>query len=241
MTQNIYDHPDFFQAYSQLRRSVEGLDGAPEWPALKALLPALAGLNILDLGCGFGWFSRWAISQGAAHVLALDISANMLAQAQATPSPDITYQQTDLEHLSLPQATFDLAYSSLVLHYIENIGGLLTAIHQALRPGGHFVFSTEHPVYTAPTSPRWAIDADSRRIWPLDRYLIEGPRTTDWLAKGVVKQHRTIGSTLNQLIQAGFTLSHIQEFCPSPEQIARHPELEAERDRPMFLLVSARR
>ena len=141
MTQNIYDHPDFFQAYSQLRRSVEGLDGAPEWPALKALLPALAGLNSLDLGCGFGWFSRWAISQGAAHVLALDISANMLAQAQATPSPDITYQQTDLEHLSLPQATFDLAYSSLVLHYIENIGGLLTAIHQALRPGGHFVFS----------------------------------------------------------------------------------------------------
>lgn len=241
MTQNIYDHPDFFRAYSQLRRSIEGLDAASEWPTIQTMLPNLTGLNIVDLGCGFGWFARWAISQGAAHVLALDVSTNMLTQAQATRSPSIAYQQADLEHLTLPDAAFDLAYSSLVLHYIRNIAGLFATIRQALRPGGHFVFYTEHPIYTAPTSPRWATDTDSRRIWPLDRYLIEGPRTTDWLAKGVIKQHRTLGTTLNHLIQAGFTLTHIEEFCPSPEQIAQRPELEPERDRPMFLLISARR
>ncbi|MGV8641092.1 hypothetical protein ACV35T_16405, partial [Pseudomonas aeruginosa] len=39
----------------------------------------------------------------------------------------------------------------------------------------------------------------------LDRYSIEGPRTTDWLASGVVKRHRTLGSLLNLLI--GFGLS----------------------------------
>jgi len=33
MTQNIYDNEEFFAGYSRLRRSVEGLDGAPEWPA----------------------------------------------------------------------------------------------------------------------------------------------------------------------------------------------------------------
>ncbi|UUZ91779.1 hypothetical protein LJK87_40755 [Paenibacillus sp. P25] len=32
MTQNIYDNDEFFQGYSQLNRSVHGLDGAPEWP-----------------------------------------------------------------------------------------------------------------------------------------------------------------------------------------------------------------
>jgi hypothetical protein len=37
MTQNIYDDSDFFQNYSQLPRSQRGLDGAPEWPALRAL------------------------------------------------------------------------------------------------------------------------------------------------------------------------------------------------------------
>ena len=72
MTQNIYDDPGFFAAYRQLRRSVEGLAGAPEWPSLRALLPDLTGLRVVDLGCGFGWFCRWARESGAAHVVGLD-------------------------------------------------------------------------------------------------------------------------------------------------------------------------
>ena len=91
MTQNIYDHEEFFAQYSRLRRSVEGLDGAPEWPALRALLPDLRGLTVLDLGCGFGWFCRWARQQGAAHVEGIDVSAKMLARSRATTQdPAIT-------------------------------------------------------------------------------------------------------------------------------------------------------
>ena len=41
MTQNIYDDPGFFEGYSRLQRSVEGLAGAAEWPAIRALLPDL--------------------------------------------------------------------------------------------------------------------------------------------------------------------------------------------------------
>lgn len=54
MAQNIYDDPCFFAAYSRLPRSQQGLDAAPEWAALHAMLPPLAGLRVLDLGCGFG-------------------------------------------------------------------------------------------------------------------------------------------------------------------------------------------
>ena len=79
---NIYDRPDFFEGYSGLARSVKGLDGAPEWPAIRAMLPTLDGRRIVDLGCGFGWFARWARTQGAASVLGLDLSENMLARAQ---------------------------------------------------------------------------------------------------------------------------------------------------------------
>jgi hypothetical protein len=39
MTQNVYDDPEFFAGYSRPGRSVEGLAGAAEWPALRALLP----------------------------------------------------------------------------------------------------------------------------------------------------------------------------------------------------------
>ncbi|HKD24175.1 MAG TPA: class I SAM-dependent methyltransferase, partial [Rhizomicrobium sp.] len=120
MTQNIYDDPQFFGEYSRLKRSVEGLAGAPEWPQLRAMLPPLQGLDVLDLGCGFGWFCRWAREQGAARVLGHDVSEKMLARArEMTTDAAVVYDIADLETLELPAAQFDLVYSSLTLHYIE--------------------------------------------------------------------------------------------------------------------------
>jgi SAM-dependent methyltransferase len=242
MTQNIYDVQEFFAGYSLLSRSLHGLAGAAEWPALRALLPDLRGLRVVDLGCGFGWFCRWAREQGAARVLGLDVSEKMLAQAKATTSEDgITYARSDLEQLDLPEASMDLAYSSLALHYIRNLNQLLATVHRALVPGGRLVFSIEHPIYMAPTNPGWLVDPSGRKTWPVDSYSVEGPRTTEWLIKGVIKQHRTIGTTLNLLIQLGFTICHVEEWAPAASQIELRPELAEERERPMFLLVAARR
>ncbi|MBN9275079.1 MAG: class I SAM-dependent methyltransferase, partial [Mesorhizobium sp.] len=83
MAQNIYDNPEFFAGYSQLSRQVHGLDGAPEWPAIRAMLPVLSGKRVVDLGCGFGWASRWMREQGAARVLGFDLSENMVRRAIA--------------------------------------------------------------------------------------------------------------------------------------------------------------
>ena len=182
MTQNIYDNEEFFEGYSRLGRSVEGLDGAPEWPALRALLPDVRGLDVLDLGCGFGWFCRWARQHGAAHVLGVDVSEKMLARSRATtPDGGITYTRADLEHLELSPASFGLVYSSLALHYIAALDHLMSRVYRALVAGGHLVFSVEHPIYTAPADPRWSLDTAGRKTWPVDGYLDEGPRSTDWL------------------------------------------------------------
>ncbi|WEX86321.1 class I SAM-dependent methyltransferase [Sinorhizobium garamanticum] len=242
MAQNIYDKPEFFAGYTQLPRSVHGLDGAPEWPAIRAMLPDLRGLRVVDLGCGFGWFARWARQNSAGHVLGLDLSENMIARARKdTDDAAIDYRVADLDHLVLPEASFDFAYSSLVFHYIEDFDRLVRTVHASLVPGAHFVFTIEHPIYMAPSKPGWASDADGRRIWPLDRYSDEGKRTTDWLARGVVKYHRTIGTTLNTLVAAGFSIRHVEEWSPAPEQIAANPDLAEEIDRPMMLLVAAQR
>ncbi|MDG4851553.1 MULTISPECIES: class I SAM-dependent methyltransferase [unclassified Mesorhizobium] len=242
MAQNIYDKADFFEGYSRLHRSVEGLDGAPEWPVLRAMLPKVGGLSIVDLGCGFGWFCRWAGAHGAKQVLGLDLSERMLARARAAGSDEaIAYERVDLDELSLPKARFDLAYSSLALHYVSDAARLFATVYQALVPGGFFVFSTEHPIFMAPSNPGWSVDAAGRNVWPVDQYLVEGPRTTDWFSEGVVKHHRTLGTTLNNLIQAGFTIGRVEEFCPTEGQIAARPELAKEVERPMFLLVQARR
>lgn len=241
MTQNIYDNPEFFAGYSQLGRSVEGLDGAAEWPALRALLPPMRGLRVLDLGCGFGWFCRWAAEQGAARVLGIDVSENMLDRARQTTRHDVvTYRRADAETLALPEAPFDLVYSSLTLHYIAELEPLLARLHRAIVPGGTFVVSVEHPIYTAPARPGWLVDPGGRKTWPVDGYQMEGPRTTDWLAKGVIKQHRTIGTIVRMLLRTGFTLTHLEEWGPTEAQIAARPALAEECERPMFLLLAAR-
>jgi len=242
MTQNIYDNPEFFAGYSNLGRSVEGLAGAAEWPSLRALLPDLHGLKVVDLGCGFGWFCRWVRENGAASVLGIDVSEKMLERARATTADSaIAYARADLEQLDLPAGSCDLMYCSLTLHYIKELAGLLATVHRALMPGGNLVFSVEHPIYTAPTHPGWSLDNAGRKTWCVDSYLVEGPRETDWLTKGVIKQHRTVGTYLTLLLRSGFAISHVEEWGPTDDQIATRPALADERQRPPFLLVAARR
>jgi SAM-dependent methyltransferase len=242
MTQNIYDDEEFFAGYSGLRRSVEGLDGAPEWPALRGLLPDLRGCDVLDLGCGFGWFCRWARQQGATRVLGIDVSEKMLARARSdTADPAITYTRADMERLELPSASFDLVYSSLALHYVENLSGLLAQAHRTLVPDGRLVFSVEHPIFSATVWSEWLLDPAGRKLWPLDRYLYEGPRSTDWLTTGVIKQHRTLATYINMLIRIGFAITLVEEWGLTEEQIAAEPSWADERHRPPFLIVAAAR
>ena len=242
MAQNIYDNSDFFAGYSQLPRQVHGLAGAPEWPAIRAMLPALAGKRVVDLGCGFGWASRWMCAEGAASMLGLDLSQNMIARAKAdTSDPAIDYRIADLETLDLPEAAFDLAYSALAFHYVADFQRLARMIHKALAAGGGLVFTIEHPIYMAAAHPHWIVDEEGRKSWPVNGYSVEGERRTDWFAKGVLKYHRTLGTTLNTLIDAGFEPCRVEEFAPTPEQIDQLPGLAEERERPMMLLVSARK
>jgi SAM-dependent methyltransferase len=240
MAQNIYDYDEFFKGYSQLERSISGLAGAPEWPSLRVRIPDLKDKHVLDLGCGFGWFCRWAAEEGAASVLGLDLSENMLARARtSTRHETIAYRQTDLDSVVFSKGDFDFAYSSLALHYLENLDKLFLEISRALAPDGEFVFSVEHPLVTAPSKPAW-LNEKGRAIWPTDDYLSLGSRTTDWLAPGVIKQHRTLASYLNSLIGAGFRILHVEEWGPSEAQIAVRPEWAKERHRPPFLLVHAK-
>lgn len=240
MTQNIYDKAEFFEGYRQLPRSVHGLDGAPEWPALRAMLPPLQGLKVVDLGCGFGWFCRWARTQGAHSVLGIDVSENMLAQARTlTADVAVSYDQADLEALELPERAFDMAYSSLAFHYIENLRGMLDTVQRALVPGASLVFSIEHPIFMASRRPGWATDEQGRKTWPVDSYQMEGPRSTNWFADGVVKQHRTMATLLNTLLGTGFSISHVEEWGPTQAQVMAQPALAEERERPMMLLVGA--
>ena len=61
---NIYDNKDFFDSYSQMSRSVYGLDGAGEWQTFRPLSPDLECKTVLDIGCGYGWHAKYAAENG---------------------------------------------------------------------------------------------------------------------------------------------------------------------------------
>ena len=113
-------------------------------------------------------------------------------------------------------------------------------IRRLLVPGGHLVFSIEHPLFTAPRNPGWRTNPDGSKVWPINDYLREGRRVTEWITPGVVKYHRTVASYVNSLLAQGFHLVHLEEWGPNHAQIAEHPEWADEVHRPPFLLLAAR-
>lgn len=240
MKQNIYDNPEFFTEYSAMQRSQAGLDGAGEWPALRAMLPDLANRRVLDLGCGFGWHCRYAAEQHAEAVVGVDLSQNMLARArQLTNDSRITYRRAAIEEVDFPEESFHVVLSSLVFHYVQNVEHVCQRIYRWLIPGGSFVLSVEHPIFTARAEQDWWYDARGNRChWPVDHYQQEGMRHTAWLVDDVIKYHRTVATYLNMLLVAGFSITQVCEPTPPETMLQEQPEFRHEGRRPMFFLVS---
>ena len=243
MKENPYDDPAFFEAYSRMPRSVEGLAAAGEWQALKTLLPDFSGQRVLDLGCGYGWHCRYAAQNGAASVLGVDLSEKMLAVArEKTNLPNVTYQRMAVEDLDFPPDSFDVVLSSLVLHYTPDFRAVCGSVHRCLASGGCFVFSVEHPIFTAQGPQDWWYDADQRRAhWPVDRYFEEGRRDARFLGQPIVKYHRTLTAYLGALLETGFALTGLTEPQPAPHLLDEVPGMRDELRRPMMLLLSAAR
>jgi SAM-dependent methyltransferase len=240
MKQNKYDDPLFFTKYSQMARSIGGLDAAGEWPAFRELLPTLREKYVLDLGCGFGWHCRYARAQQARSVVGVDLSEKMLARArESTDDTAIEYRRLAIEDIDFPAGAFDVVLSSLALHYVERFDLVCRHVHFCLKPGGNFVFSVEHPVFTARAAQDWSYGPHGERLhWPVDQYLEEGPRQAHFLDHEVVKYHRTVATYVNTLLESGFALTKLCEPHPTRELLDTHPQWQDEMRRPMFLLMA---
>jgi len=242
--QNIYDDPAFLAGYSTLERFGAGWERAMEHSDLLALLPEARDLRVLDLGCGAGQLAHHLAATGAAEVVGVDVSERMLALARAERAHSrVTYRREALETVAFPPARFDLVVSSLVLHYIDDYPGLVRRIAEWLAPGGVFVYSTEHPIYTArlPGDGWVSDDAGRRTRWALDRYADEGAREETWFVPGVRKVHRTLATLINGLVDAGLVVERVVEPIPGEQWLRDHPLAIEERRRPIFLLARARK
>ncbi|MGL4697525.1 class I SAM-dependent methyltransferase [Enterococcus larvae] len=241
MKENNYDNQAFFEKYSQMDRSKKGLEGAGEWQTLKQMLPDFSGKSVLDLGCGYGWHCIYAAEQGAASVIGVDLSEKMLESArEKTHFSQVEYIQAGIEDITFPENSFDIVISSLALHYVPSFEAVAANVQKFLKSDGEFIFSVEHPIFTAEGKQQWLYAEDGTiRHFPVDNYFYEGKRSAEFLGEEVTKYHKTLTTYIDGLLVNGFQLQRLVEPMP-PENMMSIPGMKDEMRRPMMLIISAK-
>lgn len=97
----------------------------------------------VELGCGTGFFTG-VLAEKAESVLATDLSPGMLDLARRAAAGNVTFQVEDCQRTSLPDASFDTAFISLVLHFTDP-ARTIAEMHRILRPGGTLIVANLDP------------------------------------------------------------------------------------------------
>lgn len=122
--------------------------------AMLTLMPAeLAGCRVLDAGCGSGRYMLHALRRGAARVIGVDLSPEMLDRARVElgarrPEAEVEVEllQGSLEALPLADAWADLTICGLVIGHLGSLERSLAELHRVTRPGGRVLCSDVHPI-----------------------------------------------------------------------------------------------
>jgi len=106
-------------------------------------LGSVAGMDVLDLACGEGFYSRALKRAGAARVVGVDLSAGMIELARAAEARQalgVEYHVQDARSVDLGQ--FDLVVAAFLLNYArtrEELLAMCQAVARNLKPGCRFV------------------------------------------------------------------------------------------------------
>ena len=120
----------------------EGPAGRIRWQRRVQMLTSHlhAGDNVLELGCGVGYFTR-ELARTGASITAVDISPELLQAAREYCSaPNVTFEIQNAYDLTYADGQFTSVVGSSVLHHLE-ITEALRQIYRVLKPGGLICFT----------------------------------------------------------------------------------------------------
>ncbi|WP_240167392.1 class I SAM-dependent methyltransferase [Streptomyces noursei] len=207
-------------------------------PVLLRMLGDVRGRRVLDAGCGHGYFSRMLAARGA-HVTGVEPTDGMFSYArerEQSLGQGIGYVQAELARLPDLGGPFDAVVCSMVLAAVPDWKPAMRACVQALRPGGLFVFSVNHPAFEQLLTT-WRAHGDYRLHRYLEEYTIPQTYASDF--------HRPISAYLNELAALGCRLRELAEPGLDP-RTAREaqdttPGIESYVHLPNFLIAAAER
>ncbi len=226
-------------------------------PAFLALLPDVAGLTGLDVGCGEGHNTR-LVAQRGARLTGIDIAETFIhhARAEEARTPlSITYVHGSAVLLPFADGAFDFATAFMSLMDIPELDDVLDEIHRVLKPGGFLQFSITHPCFNPPHR-RNCRDEDrvTYAIEVGDYFLDAKGRVDEWIFGAapesvrarlplfkVPRFHRPLAEWINLLVDAGFVIERLAEPCPSAATVARYPALQDASVAAYFLHIRVRK
>ena len=210
-----------------------------EKPAIRKELPSLSELSVISLGCGNGADANWLKENGSSRVVGVDISSGLINIAKKK-FPSVDFRVMDIEQLNFPDESFDLAYSSLVLHYLPTWSKVLSEAYRVLKPGGKFVFSDGHPIESSMEIYDYGKNKKNllgkSRNKEIGDYEIYGDymvaseggvkkKKTHIAGTEVYFYHRPISAAINDIVSSGFIIEKMVEPLPTEdmrEKYQRH-------------------
>jgi ubiquinone/menaquinone biosynthesis C-methylase UbiE len=238
-----------WDAYADTYAKNHGKNGDPHKevflnPAFISLMGDINNKDILDAGCGEGYFSRM-LAEAGARVTAVDYSARMLEIAQARTLNDlgIEFKQGNCENLYFfKSGSFDLIISNMVIQDLADYQKAFSEMHRLLAVGGSFIFSILHPCFVTPECGWEKAENGEKLHWNVDKYFYEDVYEQ---ALGenekILLFHRTLTSYINALLQTGFVIEGIVEPKPSPEMLGKYPSFEEDLRCPDFIVFKLRK
>jgi SAM-dependent methyltransferase len=176
------------------------------------LLGDVAGLDVLEIGCGAAQCARWLAGRGA-RVAALDVSARQLRHARRIDEREgrapLALVQADATRLPFAAGRFDLLCSAFgAIPFVADSARLMREAARVLRPGGRWVFAVPHPV-------RWALPdlPGEEGLVVRHSYFDRRPyvEQDEQGRAGYVEHHRTLGDRVRELTLAGLVLEDLIE------------------------------
>jgi SAM-dependent methyltransferase len=129
---------------------------------IEALLPPLAGLRLLDAGCGGGEYVRALMERGA-DAFGVECGDEKLAAARRLP-PEIAQRirRGDVEHTGLAAGCVDAVLLNEVLEHVPDDAAALAEAHRVLRPGGHLLVLSPNRLHPFETHGVFALRSGRR-------------------------------------------------------------------------------
>jgi SAM-dependent methyltransferase len=180
------------------------------------VLGNVAGLDVVDLGCGTAYFSAWLARRGARLVGVDPTPAQLATAARCQERFAIAFPLVEAagEAVPLPDASFDLAVSEYGASLWADPQRWVSEAARLLRPGGRLVFLTNSVLAILCSPDQGRVEEGLKRS-QFGMYAFEWPDTEG------VEFHLAHGDWIRLLRATGFEVEDLVEL-QAPEGAATH-------------------